>query len=57
MSVEFVLYVVGLVGVSYYIGHQHGLRTGVMDAVDQMIVMKLLSKKEIDSKKEEEDKK
>jgi hypothetical protein len=48
---------VGLVGVSYYIGHQHGLRAGVMDAVDQMIVMKLLSKKEIDSEKEEEDKK
>jgi|Wag4MinimDraft_6_1082665.scaffolds.fasta_scaffold181389_2 hypothetical protein len=57
MSVEFILYVVGLVGVSYYIGHQHGLRAGVIDAVDQMIVMKLLSKKEIDSKKEEEDKK
>jgi hypothetical protein len=57
MSVEFILYVVGLVGVSYYIGHQHGLKAGVIDAVDQMIVMKLLSKKDIDSKKEEEDKK
>jgi hypothetical protein len=53
MSVEFILYVLGLVGVSYYIGHQHGLRAGIIDAVDQMIVMKILNKKEVDSKEED----
>jgi len=52
MSVEFVLYVVGLVGVSYYMGHQHGLRTSIEHVVDQMVMMKLLSKE----KNKDEDK-
>jgi len=56
MSVEFILYVLGLIGVSYYIGHQHGLRAGIIDAVDQMIVMRILNKKDIESKKEEDKK-
>jgi len=57
MSVEFVLYVLGLIGVSYYMGHQHGLRSSIEHVVDQMIVMRILNKKDIESKKEEEDKK
>jgi len=57
MSVEFILYVLGLIGVSYYMGHQHGLRSSIEHVVDQMIVMRILNKKDIESKKEEEDKK
>lgn len=44
MPIEFILYTVGLIGVSYYLGHQHGLRSSIEHVVNQMVAMKILNK-------------
>jgi len=52
MAIEFILYVSGLIGVSYYMGHRHGLRSSIEHLVDQLVVMKFLNK--IEDRKEDE---
>jgi hypothetical protein len=50
MAIEFLLYVLGLIGVSYYLGHQHGLRSSIEHLVDQLVVMGFLNKKDEDKR-------
>lgn len=44
-EIKFILYVVALVAVSYYIGRRHGLMLGIIDSLDQIVIMKMLEKK------------
>jgi hypothetical protein len=50
-EIKFILYVTALVAVSYYIGRRHGLLLGIIDSLDQIMIMKMLEKK-TQSKKE-----
>jgi hypothetical protein len=46
MEIKFLLLVLGLIGVSYYLGYQQGLRSSIEHLVDQLVAMKFLSKNE-----------
>jgi hypothetical protein len=43
-EIKFVLYVTALIAVSYYIGRRHGLLLGIIDQLDQIVIMKMLEK-------------
>jgi len=50
-EIKFILYITALIGVSYYIGRRHGLLLGIIDSLDQIMIMKMMEKK-TQSKKE-----
>jgi len=44
-EIKFILYITALIGVSYYIGRRHGLLLGIIDSLDQIMIMKMMEKK------------
>lgn len=44
-EIKFILYVVALIAVSYYIGRRHGLLLGIIDQLDQIVIMKMMDQK------------
>lgn len=44
-EIKFILYVLALIAVSYYIGRRHGLLLGIIDQLDQIVIMKMMDQK------------
>ena len=52
-EIKFILYVTALIALSYYVGRRHGLMLGIIDQLDQIVIMKMLEKKSKPKKKKD----